>query len=116
MESDVGIPSHILTGAKRAEAPPLLRQSRIADVITASSLFGLLRGLGYPRRRDKLRSSGSQKQQLNSEKRGVTAGYEPFDRQSLDQLLTGVQKDKGVEKCTLGGTKLDPRGTKTDPG
>ena len=39
MESDVGTPSHIPTGAKRAEALPLLRQSRIADVIAANSLL-----------------------------------------------------------------------------
>ena len=48
MESDVETPSHIRTWVKRAEALPLLRQSRIADVIPASSLCALLRGLIHP--------------------------------------------------------------------
>jgi len=109
MESDVGIPSHIWIGATRAEALPLLRQSRIADVTTASSLFGLLLGFSHPRRRDKLRSSRRQCKQLNSEKPERTVGYDPLRQLIVRHLLTGVQKNEG-------GRKMDPRGTKIDTG
>jgi len=101
MESDVGTPSHIPTEVKLAEAVPLLRQSRIADVITASSLFGLLRGLSYPRRGDKLRSSGNQREQLNSEKQEGTGGH-------VDILVQAgnAEIEWSSEK---GGTKNVPR-------